>query len=164
MTRTSRHERARAAEREIEALARLLDDRFEVPGTGRRFGIDALIGLIPGFGDAASAGIGGYLVLRAVRIGVPGIVVARMAFNTLFDLVMGLIPILGDLFDFAYKSNSRNVALMREYIADPEAPTERHWTFLVGVVLVIVGVLAVIAMVLAWLLDAVLRELRGLGL
>ena len=164
MTRESRHDRARRAEREIEALARLLDDRFELPGTGRRFGIDALIGLIPGFGDAASAGIGGYLVLRAVRIGVPGVVVARMVFNTLFDLVMGLIPLLGDLFDFAYKSNARNVALMREYINDPDAPTERHWMFLVGVVLVIVGVLALLVTLLARLVDAVLRELRGLGL
>src|SRR3546814_752680 len=101
---------------EIERLASWLDDRFRVPGTNIRFGLDALIGLVPGVGDSATFLVSAWLIVRARSLGLPGGVVARMALNVAIDLVIGTIPLLGDLFDLGFKANRRNVALVRRHL------------------------------------------------
>src|SRR5688572_25445545 len=95
-------------------LAHWLDDAFRVPGTNMRFGLDAVLGLVaPGAGDLATGSLGTYLFFVALRRGVPLPVILRMALNVLLDTVIGAIPVLGDLFDFGWKANARNLALIR---------------------------------------------------
>src|SRR6188508_3672425 len=105
-----------AAATEVEMLAWLLDNSIPIPGTGRRIGVDALIGLIPGAGDLVSGGLGLLVVVRAAQRGLPTVVLARMLVNVALDFAVGAIPIIGDIFDMAFKSNARNVAIMRRYV------------------------------------------------
>lgn len=99
----------------LQSLAWLLDDRFRVPGLGWRFGLDGLLGLVPVAGDAATAALAAYVVLEARRLGVPKRLLARMALNFGVDLAVGAIPVVGDLFDFRWKANRRNLALLMRH-------------------------------------------------
>ena len=105
------------------SLARLLDSAVRVPGTGIRFGADAVIGLIPGLGDIGGAALAGYLVILAQRLGVPRAVVLRMLANVAVDTLGGTVPLIGDLFDVAFKSTLRNVALHERALERPAATT-----------------------------------------
>jgi hypothetical protein len=100
-------------------LAWWLDSAFVVPGTRFRFGLDALIGLVPGLGDLIGTALSAYIVAAAARRGLPGSVLLRMALNVGLEAIVGVIPILGDLFDAAWKANQRNVALLRQYAVVP---------------------------------------------
>jgi hypothetical protein len=135
----------------LRALSRLLDNAFVIPGTRYRFGLDALIGLVPGLGDAVSAVFSSYLVLQASRLGAPRSVVTRMIANIAVDTLVGWVPILGDLFDVAWKSNVRNMALLEQHLQQPAAAragSRRSLVLLGGVLLllvtgaVVLGVLA----------------------
>jgi hypothetical protein len=141
------------AERRIAFMARLLDDLVTIPGTRRRFGIDSVVGLIPGIGDVASAAVGAWIIVEASRFRLPGVVLARMVINTIVDLVIGAIPLLGDAFDFVFKSNTRNLALFRRHATDPGASTTEHRAFLAGLVLVLVGLLWLAVVAIGWLLS-----------
>jgi Domain of unknown function (DUF4112) len=98
---------------DIEFLASLLDDRFTIPGTNIRFGLDAVIGLIPGVGDAISATLSSYLIWRAHQLGASKLTLLRMAGNVAVDTVMGSVPLLGDVLDVKFRSNRRNLELLR---------------------------------------------------
>lgn len=100
---------------ELDKLANLLDSQWRIPGTGLRFGVDAVVGLVPGLGDLATAGVSGYLILRAKQMGVPNHVIARMVSNVALDTVVGSVPLLGSVFDLFFKANKRNIRLMRDY-------------------------------------------------
>jgi hypothetical protein len=102
----------------VERIARLMDSQFRVPGTGFRFGLDPLLGLVPIVGDLSTTAVSIALLLTMLRYGASGSVAVRMALNILLDTVVGAIPILGNVFDFAYKSNERNVALLRRHYAE----------------------------------------------
>lgn len=106
---------------DIERLAELLDDRFRVPIIGWRFGLDGLIGLIPGLGDIATAAVAVYIIYRARRLGVPARTRLRMAANVAVDLLMGAVPVAGDALDFAWKANRKNVRLVKEHLARLES-------------------------------------------
>ena len=99
----------------LAALAELLDNRYRIPGTNMRFGIDAFIGLIPYIGDVLTFMISTYLLFWMVRKGASGMLMIKMLGNILFDGVMGTIPLLGDLIDFRIRANARNVDLMLEH-------------------------------------------------
>jgi hypothetical protein len=101
------------------ALAHILDDGVRIPGLGVRFGLDAVIGLVPGLGDLAGAILSGYVVLLGARMGAPKSVVLRMLGNVAVDAVAGAVPLLGDLFDVGWKANLRNVALLDRWIDQP---------------------------------------------
>ena len=140
-------------------LARLLDSAARVPGTEIRFGADAVIGLIPGLGDIGGAALAGYLVLLAQRLGVPRSVVLRMLGNVAVDTIAGTVPLIGDLFDVAFKSNLRNVALLERAIERPTttARTSRLMvavTFL-GLVLLVAGGLVVTVIAIRAVANAV---------
>jgi hypothetical protein len=107
----------------LETLAHVLDDVFRVPGTRIRFGLDGVIGLIPGVGDAATGALAAYLALRARQLGLPAGVAVRMAANVGLDLAAGSIPVAGDLFDIAFKANRRNIELLKRELAK-RAPAE----------------------------------------
>lgn len=100
----------------LEALSRLLDNAFVVPGTNIRFGVDGIIGLVPGIGDLISAGLSGYLIWEARRLGLPRHKLARMIANVAFDAAIGVVPILGDAADIMFKANRRNMRIVREHL------------------------------------------------
>jgi len=102
----------------VERVARLMDSQFRLPGTRFRFGLDPLLGLVPIVGDLSTTAVSVVLLLTMVRYGASGAVVVRMALNILLDTVVGAIPLIGNVFDFAYKSNERNVALLRRHYAE----------------------------------------------
>lgn len=100
----------------LDDLADLMDSRFRVPIVGWRFGLDGLLGLIPGIGDVATLGPSAYLVWQARKMGASNGTIGRMATNTAIDFVVGGIPVIGDVFDVAFKANRRNIELLRSEI------------------------------------------------
>ena len=140
--------------KQLDLLARLLDAQFRVPGTQIRFGLDAIIGLIPGVGDLSTFAVSGYMLIIMSRNGASGFVIARMLLNILIDALFGLIPILGDLFDIAFKANMRNMRLMREHYVEG-----RHkggaWKVIVPVLILLlimlVGIFWLIYKLFEWL-------------
>jgi hypothetical protein len=121
----SRRERARQrAERyrtlqRLENLSRLLDIAYRVPGTNIRFGVDALLGLLPGVGDVASGALSSYLIYEAYRLGAPKRALALMIGNVAFDTVVGSVPLVGDVFDVFWRANIRNMQILRSHLASP---------------------------------------------
>lgn len=103
--------------RRLESLADLLDSRFRVPGTQVRFGLDALLGLVPGIGDTLALLPSIYLILRARRLGAPMSLVIRMMITVLVDYVVGLVPVLGDIFDIVFRANTANLDLLRNHLS-----------------------------------------------
>lgn len=103
---------------ELADLALLLDSRWRIPGTGIRFGLDAVAGLVPVVGDGASGLISAYAIYKAQRLGAPGLLLARMFGNVVLDTVFGSVPILGTIFDVVYKANNRNVSLLRRHLQE----------------------------------------------
>ena len=137
-------EAADSSVRTARALARVLDSAVGIPGTPFRIGLDAILGLIPGGGDVASAALSGYIVLAAAKRGVPRTVIARMLLNVLVDTAVGSVPILGDIFDVAFKSNQRNVALLERHDRQPGVVRRQSKgvvaAVIVAVVLIALGV------------------------
>ena len=157
VTRLRRTERDRSRElAEVEAIAWLLDNSIPVPGTGRRFGVDAIIGLVPVVGDVVSAGMGLFVVWRASRMGLPRIVVTRMLVVSALDFVIGSIPIAGDAFDLWFKANTRNLALLRRHLERPETSTRDDWMVVTGLLGVIIAIVAIIGWLLVSLVSAVI--------
>jgi Domain of unknown function (DUF4112) len=152
----SREERFRGAEQRILAVSRLMDDLVTVPGTGRRFGLDPIIGLIPVIGDGIGGLVGAHLIAEAARFGVPRVVLARMILNTTVDMVIGIIPFVGDIFDFFSKSNANNLALFRRYALEPGASTQEHRFFFAGLALILIGILWLAWVVMTWLIGLLL--------
>lgn len=103
--------------KDLELLSEWLDSKFSIAGF--RFGLDGLIGLIPGVGDAATSLVSGYIIVRAAMAGAPAFVVVRMILNLLIESFVGLVPIVGNLFDFVWKANLKNINLMKAYQVDP---------------------------------------------
>jgi hypothetical protein len=136
----------------LERLSWLLDDLIRVPGLGWRFGLDALVGLIPGFGDAATSLASFYILVSAVRYGVPKITILRMGLNVGLDYVVGSFPFVGDVFDVWWKSNQRNVALLSERatVSAEEARKGKlsDWLF-VGLIMLLLAGLAVGSLVVS---------------
>jgi hypothetical protein len=137
----SRAERFHAAERRIARVTRLLDELVSVPGTPIKLGLDPVIGLIPVVGDAVAAGVGAWVIAEAARFGVPRVVLGRMVVNLLMDLGIGAIPLVGDVYDAFFRSNTRNLELFRRHALDPDASTRAERTFFAGLLVLIVGTL-----------------------
>jgi hypothetical protein len=104
----------------IDALATLLDTALVIPGTGVRFGLDALIGLFPGIGDLITTALSLFIVHEAYQLGAPGHVIARMLGNVAVDGVFGAVPLVGDAFDVLWRANRRNMRLLREWLEREE--------------------------------------------
>jgi hypothetical protein len=101
----------------VWVLSQLLDNAIAIPGTRYRIGLDPIIGLIPGIGDLLGAVLSGYIILEAARAEVPAFTLARMLVNVGVDTLVGAVPALGDVFDAAWKSNTKNVALLERHLA-----------------------------------------------
>lgn len=104
--------------RRMQRLARLLDTAVRLPGTQFRVGADGLIGLIPGIGDLAGGAFAAYIIVEAARLGLPRSVLLRMLANLGLDMAVGSVPLLGDVFDMAFKANRRNIDLVERYLSN----------------------------------------------
>jgi len=107
---------AASARRRLEAMEKLLEQAFVVPGTNYRVGLDAVVGLIPVIGDLVTTAMGAWIVWEARNLGMSRFQLMRMAGNVGVDTVVGAIPLVGDLFDFAFRSNSRNLRIVRRWL------------------------------------------------
>ena len=99
----------------VESLARLMDSQFKIPGIPAPLGLDTLIGFIPGIGDTIGLGVSGYIITRGAQLGLPKRKLAKMGANVGIDWLIGLIPVIGDIFDWGWKANNRNAAIIRDY-------------------------------------------------
>jgi hypothetical protein len=139
--------------RRLDALSYLLDNSIRVPGTNARFGADAIIGLVPGFGDAAGALMSAYIVVQAARLGAPVSSLLRMLLNVGIEALFGAVPFLGDLFDAAFKANARNVTILRAELDRPGSTRRSSTGVVVAVVIALIAILGGIG----WVAFMVLR-------
>lgn len=137
-------------------LADLLDRRFTIPGTSIRFGLDPILGLIPGIGDALANLAGSAILLIAAQYRLPKIVLLRMGLNVAFNALIGAIPIFGDVFSIWFRSNLKNAQLLERYVsAEPKTPSAGDWIFVLAVILAIVLLLIGTLVVFVWLVKQV---------
>jgi hypothetical protein len=121
-------------------LALIMDEIIRSPGTKFRFGIDPLIGLIPGIGDTSSALVSAFALIQAARLGVPKILLARMALNILINEIIGIIPVVGDAFSFWFKSNARNYQIIKSHTVTPGVTRRGDWIFVFAFLIVLFGI------------------------
>jgi hypothetical protein len=152
--------------RRLKSFSRLLDSSIPLPG-GFRIGLDGIIGLIPGFGDVAGGVASSYIIIEAARLGASTTTLLHMVFNVLFESLAGLIPIIGDLFDFIWKANDKNIALLEKQLDSltPKSSPEHRLTTTVVIILFILvaGIvgLAYLGFILLFQLFAALRGGSG---
>lgn len=141
----------------LRRLEVLLDEAFVIPGTNIRFGIDGIVGLVPGLGDVL-AGLLSLLIPFAGWVrGVPYVTVVRMLINVAIGLLVGSIPILGDAFDIFWKANRRNYHLLTRSIAEPRRHTWRDWAFLLALGAAVTVLFAIPLALVGWLILELLR-------
>jgi hypothetical protein len=133
-------------EKGLERLSYLLDGLFRIPGTHWRFGLDALIGLVPGVGDAATSLASFYILAAGVRYRVPKVTLLRMGINIAIDYLIGVIPVIGDMFDFAWKSNDMNIELIRKRAtvksaAEAKQGRKSDWLFVGFIIFLLIAIL-----------------------
>ena len=129
----------------VDTFSRVLDTKFRLPGTDVRFGLDFILGLVPGAGDILSLGMSGTLVATMARHGASPRLVARMLVNVILDALVGSIPLLGNVFDLFYKANYRNAELMREYYEEG-----KHRGSVWPVVIAVVAAILIVMVILVW--------------
>ena len=143
----------------LDLLAHILDDWFRIPGTSVRFGIDGIIGLVPGLGDVLTGLASCIIVIAAWFRGVPYIALLRMVVNLGIDVLIGAIPILGDAFDIAWKANRRNYELMTRHLRQPRKHTWKDYAFLGAIVIALLAVFAIPVLVVLWIFAWLTRHL-----
>lgn len=133
----------------VDGYSRALDTKFRVPGTNIRFGADFLLGLVPGAGDMLSLALSGILILTMAKHGASFRLVMRMLGNVALDAIVGIVPVLGNVFDLFYKANYRNLELIREYY-DEGKHTGSPWPVILGVLAVLGTIAVVVLATVAW--------------
>lgn len=140
----------------------MLDTALRIPGTRIRFGLDPILGLVPGLGDAIAALFGGYIVLMALRVGAPRLIIGRMLANIAVDAIAGAVPAAGSLFDIVFKAHHRNARLLEDWSRSPAATAARQRGVLLAAVGLALALLAIAAASLALGTWALMR-LLGTG-
>ena len=140
----------------LREWAALLDTAYRVPGTGIRFGWDPILGLIPGLGDLVGPLFSAVILVTAVQLGVPRVVQVRMLLTALIDVLVGVIPVVGDLFDVVWKASQWNLELLERHAHRPQPPSRADWWF-------VTAVLASLALIAAAPLIALIVLIRWLG-
>jgi hypothetical protein len=139
----------------LRRFARLLDSAFVVPGTTYRVGLDPVLGLVPGIGDLVSPLFALGILWQARDLGVPRVVQIRMIVNVMIDGLLGAVPLVGDLFDFAWKANSRDMALLEQHAAREQPASPGDWLFVTASTLVLLAVAAMPFLIAAWAIAAI---------
>ena len=158
----TRDERGRRSLNHLRVIAQLFDQAFAIPGTTWRFGLDALFGLVPGLGDIAGALVAVYAMRVARQLNVPPAIQLHMLSNIALDALIGMVPIAGDLFDFAFKAQTRNLALLESHVASPERAARRSRRGLVLIALATVIVFATLGALGLWMLYILFHWLGSL--
>lgn len=143
----------------LENLSRYLDGLFRIPGTGWRFGLDAIFGLIPNVGDTLTSFASFYILVAGVRYGVPKITLLRMAFNIGLDYLVGTIPFIGDAFDFVWKANKQNMDLIRSRATGKDVATTSDYIFVFGIIGALVLILVGSILISLYIIGAIFYEL-----
>ncbi len=147
-----REARGRRDLERLRAIARLFDQAFAVPGTKWRFGVDALFGLIPGLGDVAGALVAVYALRVARTLGAPAAVQLHMLGNVALDALVGTVPLIGDLFDFVFKAQTRNLALLDAWMDTPHETARRSRRGLLLIPIAVLVVFITLTIVGVWVL------------
>jgi hypothetical protein len=142
----------------LENLSHYLDGLFRIPGTGWRFGLDSIIGLVPNVGDTLTSFASFYILIAGVRYGVPKITLLRMAFNIGIDYVVGSIPLLGDAFDFFWKSNKKNMDLIRERGTGKNKGTTGDYVFVFAIIGILIAILVGSILLSLYILGSIFYE------
>jgi hypothetical protein len=144
-------------------IAVVMDDLLRVPGTKLRFGLDPIIGLLPGIGDTSSAIVSALALIAAARRGIPKIVLARMSLNILINEIVGIIPGIGDAFSFWFKSNARNYELLKKHSGVRGRSRKSDWIFVIVVLGVLFAVVCAGLLVSFLVFQEIGRLLSGRG-
>lgn len=143
----------------LRKLSRLLDNAIAIPGTPFRFGLDPILGLIPGAGDFIGTALSAYIVIEAARLGMPRATLGKMVGNILLECLVGTIPIVGDWFDFAWKANTKNMELLETHVGVSPADQKANRWFIallvLGLFVLAIGLVAFSVLVIRLLLNAV---------
>jgi hypothetical protein len=144
----------------LRRLSRLLDNAIGIPGTKFRFGLDPILGLLPGGGDTVTGGLSAYIVVEAARMGLPREILWQMVVNIILDSLAGTIPVIGDLFDVGWKSNVRNIALLEKHLKVAES-NKSDRLFIFGLILllalIILGFAAITVFTIGWLFNLITK-------
>ncbi|VEP18285.1 conserved hypothetical protein [Hyella patelloides LEGE 07179] len=139
----------------LRRLSQLLDNAIPIPGTPYRIGIDPILGLLPGGGDTLAGALSAYIVVEAARMGLPRQVIGQMVANLLLDSVIGVVPVLGDLFDVGWKANVRNMALLKQHLPQTQYHPESDRLFVMGLILtlavIVMGFTTLTVVLIRWL-------------
>jgi hypothetical protein len=147
-------------DRRLEALRRaqrVLDEAYRIPGTNIRFGWDALVGLIPWVGDVTTAVMACGIIVQAHQMRVPRVVQMRMILNVAIDVLVGLVPLFGDVADVFWKSNKKNFALLERHAARDTKPTRGDWIFVAGAVSAILLIAIAPLVMVYWIVHSMMR-------
>lgn len=147
----------------LRQLSHLLDNAIAIPGTDLRFGLDPILGVLPGGGDVLTGAMSVYIVFEGARMGLPAPTLGRMGVNILIDTLTGLVPVLGDLFDVGWKANSQNVALLEKHIANPVPSRAADKVFAVVVIVALLALVLGMATLSVWVVAQIFSFLGGLG-
>jgi uncharacterized protein DUF4112 len=143
----------------LRRWAELLDSAFRFPGTRARFGLDPIVGLVPGIGDLVSPIFAILILFHAVRLRVPRVVLLRMILNALIDFGIGTIPVVGDAFDFAWKSNAWNMTLLETHAGGLRRPSAGDWLFVSLCALFVFAATAIPTIIIVWITVSIGRRL-----
>lgn len=149
------------AKTDTDLLAYWLDSRFRIPGTDIRFGLDPIVGLVPGLGDWLAGLISLYFIGKAATLGAGAAVLTRMFGNILLDITIGSIPVLGELFDVAWKANERNARLLEKIQTQPEEATFKSRLLIWGLALLFMLLIIAFLAVVFWILSTIFGLLFG---
>jgi hypothetical protein len=145
----------------LDILSHILDDFIKVPGTSIRFGLDGIMGVVPGIGDVLGGIASCIIIIAAWMRGVPYVTVARMVANVVIEVVVGSIPVLGDAFDIAWRANRRNYALLTGSLYEPRKHTIQSWIFLIALAIGLIMLMLVPMLLMAWLANSLMHALFG---
>lgn len=143
----------------LRKFAQLLDSALVLPGTRYRIGLDPVLGLIPGVGDLVSPLFAIAILWQARDLGIPRIVQLRMLVNVGIDALLGAVPVVGDLFDFVWKANDRNMALLEQYAEQEHRTSAGDWLFATAAILVVLALAAIPFVLAGWMIGAIRQYL-----
>jgi len=152
---------APAALKRLRQISHVLDNAIPLPGTKVRVGLDPILGLLPGGGDVLTGFLSVYIVVEGARMGVPAATLGRMSTNIVLDVLTGMVPVLGDLFDVTWKANSQNVKLLEKHIASPEPSRAADKMFAVVVIAMLIALVVGVAAFSMWVVSQILGLLRS---
>ncbi|MFP4119908.1 DUF4112 domain-containing protein [Coleofasciculus sp.] len=147
--------------RRLRRLSHLLDNAIPIPGTPWRFGLDPVLGLLPGAGDFLGTAFSAYIVLEAARIGIPRSLLGQMVINILLDTVIGSVPVVGDIADATWKANAKNIELLETYWDSPQPEKQTDWFFLVWLLLGLLIAVTIIATLSLLVIKSFLAVING---